>query len=99
MDVDLDPVGVASIYFVDGPAGDARDVIAVEADDPGDQRVGRRVGRLENGGDFLGALDLAFPAIDRMNRSENVDAGGEPLLHDRASDALRLLGVGEDRID
>src|SRR5690606_33886988 len=40
-------------------------------------------------------LQRAFPAIDRDHARENVDAGGEPLLHQRTAHLLRLLRFGE----
>ena len=48
---------------------------------------------------LTGGFDFAFPAVDRPHRTENIDAGGEPLLDDGAADALGFLRIGEDRID
>ncbi len=59
----------------------------------------RRIAGLEDGGDFVGRLDRALPAIDRADGAEDVDAGGEPFLDRDAADAFGLLGIGEHRID
>ena len=55
--------------------------------------------RLEYGGKFLGGLDRVLPAVDRMNGSEDVHAGGEPFLDHGTADAFGLLLIGEHRID
>jgi hypothetical protein len=60
----------------------------VRGGDRGDQRVGLRRLRLEQCGGFLGLLDRALPAINRVAGAKDVDAGGEPALDHRAADAL-----------
>src|SRR5688500_6398509 len=87
------------MQFVDRPDGDARDIVAVQGGDPGDQRIGQSGGGLEDRGDLVGGLDRALPAVDRAARAEDVDAGVEAFLDHLAADALRFVGVGEDRVD
>ena len=64
-----------------------------------DQRIGPGVGRLEDRGDLVAGLYLPLPAINGSDWGQNVDAGGEPLVHHLPADALRLLSISEDRID
>src|SRR6476660_5862235 len=98
-DVGFDPFRIGIDELVDRPGDDARHVVAMERGDAGHQRIGLTIGGLEDGRDLLRRLDRSLPTVDGPDGPEDIDAGGEPLLDHPPADALRLIGVGEYRID
>src|SRR5687767_13441329 len=67
----LNPVGIGAQDLVDRPGRDARHLIAVQRRDASDEGVALPMVRLEDGGDLVRRLDLAFPAVDRADRPED----------------------------
>ena len=97
-DVLLDPVRVAEWQFLYRPDGNARHFVAVQAGNARDQGVGGFGPRLEDCGHLVRCLDRALPPIDRVARSEHIDAGGEAFLDNGPSNPLRLLGARENAV-
>ena len=65
----------------------------------GPDRVGQRGAGLDDHHRLLGALDLSLPPVVRNHARQDVDAGREPPLDQRAAGRLRLDSRGPSRID
>jgi len=86
----LNTTGVAGHVFTTGQGAIVHDAYA-------DPRFNRReVGRpgFQHEQPFGGVFDRAFPSIDRADRPNDVAAGDEPLLDQRADDARTLVANG-----
>ena len=73
-------------------------IVGVQLAHLGDHRVREVRARLDEHGRLGVALALALPDIDRRHAGEDVDAGGEPAIHQRAADPLGL-GRRGSRVD
>lgn len=49
--------------------------------------------------DFLTPFDLILPAIDRLNRRQDVDTGGKPFIHKGLGDFLGIFFIAAGDID
>jgi hypothetical protein len=54
-------------------------------------------GRLDEAEPFPRDLNLALPAVGALNRTDNLDAGGEAMVDQRPSDATGNVPAGRRR--
>jgi hypothetical protein len=108
--LDLTPaVVIGSITILDHPAdvfgqtafnfpGDnLRNVVRMERSKFGFELVVYAGCQFENDERFVAGLHLPLPAVDGMNRRENVTTGGQIKVHEFGDDATRGLDLGKSR--
>ena len=63
------------------------------------QRVASPVVGLENGGNFVGSLDLALPTVDRADRRQGCSRTPRAVPRSRSGQCVRPPAIGEHRVD
>lgn len=90
-----DPRAIRFGDLVGRKRDDFRDVVGVERREGLLEGGENGAGGFENTENFRGGFDLPFPAINRLDGGDEIDASGELSFHQGCANLSRLLDVRE----